>query len=273
MREEGRKNDPLASSQCIFILGRLLVGGKTSQVEAPVGVTKLPSSLKLGSQQPFSCVALEQLLDRPLWRDAELILMGGVDEQGHGVPRDLGFAWTGMSQWHDRVRESLDHSSSQDFHCLTNLDNHAVLGDVDLDDFSILGLTVKSHCWIRPADFIAVAIGVQRGRQAGEHPDVLVPSCPLPVESFLARVIVNQPTVHFRGESHSLFEEVDFERGQPMAKVLVQVLCEMLCRALHGEREVLDSSAQLRKLGVRPGILPEVAVLANERISKRVREE
>ena len=88
--------------------------------------------------------------------------MDRVNEEGHRVPRDLfPRVIHALLVRDDTVRESFDESASLNFHCLTNLDYHAVFGHLHLDYFSIPSLTMKTDSWIRPIYLLTSNVGIE----------------------------------------------------------------------------------------------------------------
>lgn len=123
------------------------------------------------------------------------------------------------------MRQGFYETTGLDLHGFPNLYDQAVLGHIDLDHLPISRLTMKSSFWVRPIDLIALLISIESRSEAGEHADVLVPPCPLPSEVGVARVIMNEATVHFWSVRHCLGEEIILKGREMMVHIPVEMLC------------------------------------------------
>lgn len=74
--------------------------------------------------------------------------MGGVNKEGHGIARHRRYSSAGMPQRDHSMRQGLYNASCKDLHSLADLDDHAVLRHVDLDDLAVLSLAVETYSWV-----------------------------------------------------------------------------------------------------------------------------
>jgi hypothetical protein len=133
--------------------------------------------------------------------------MRRVNKESHGVSRDYRLARDPLLIGDYSMRKSLDEATRLDLHGLANLNYEAVLGDINFDDFPILGLAVKSSLRVRPLDLIAPLISIEGWCEAGKHANILVPTCPLPSEVRITRIVMNKTAVHLWSISYSLRKE------------------------------------------------------------------
>ena len=134
--------------------------------------------------------------------------------------------WDPLLVWYDSMRQGFNEAAGLDLHGFPDLDDHAILGYINLDHLPISCLSMKSSFWVRPVNFIALLICIESRSEAGEHADILVPPCPLPSEVRVARVIMNETTVHFWGVRHCLGEEAFLKRREMLANISVEMLCQ-----------------------------------------------
>ena len=132
--------------------------------------------------------------------------------------------WDPLLVWDDSMRQGFDEATGFDLHGFPDLDDQAILGDIDLDHLPVSCLTMKSSFWVRPINLIALLISIESRSEAGEHTNVLVPPCPLPIEVRVARVIMNEATVYFWSVRHCLGEEVILKRREMMVHIPVEML-------------------------------------------------
>jgi len=100
-----------------------------------------------------------------------------------------------------------------------------------------------------------------------------MPTGPLSSEVLLARIVVNQSTIHLWGSLNCFLKVVLFEWGQLVAKVGVEMSRQMFCSCLHNWGELQNSWFQCGQIVFRPSVLPFLPIFTLERIHNRIWEE